>query len=49
MTKFLIICHETESNQIALLAKKLRICVDNTIFNDNKTMTISIRVAEFEG
>ncbi|DAB36985.1 MAG TPA: diguanylate cyclase [Sulfurospirillum cavolei] len=47
--EFLIICPETDNNQTALLAEKLRACVENTLFNDIKNMTISIGVAEFEG
>lgn len=47
--EFLIICPETDSNQTALLAEKLRSCVENTLFNDIKNLTISIGVAEFEG
>lgn len=47
--EFLIICPETNNNQAALLAEKLRACVENTLFDDIKNMTISIGVAEFEG
>ena len=47
--EFLIICPETDNNQTALLAEKLRACVENTLFDDIKNMTISIGVAEFKG
>lgn len=46
--EFLIICPETHGNETALLAEKLRVCVENHIFSDINSMTISIGVAEFK-
>lgn len=46
--EFLIICPETKSNESALLAEKLRVCVEKYIFSDITSMTISIGVAEFK-
>lgn len=46
--EFLIICPETNSAETALLAEKLRSCVENYTFSDINSMTISMGVAEFK-
>ena len=46
--EFLIICPETNRDSAILLAEKLRIAVEKYTFEETKSMTISLGIAEFK-